>query len=85
MDNGAHKGGEAGTFKTLSIPAAGGGALWQLHVAEGVPANLNTAAERIANLPGSDSGHWIEVDGEPSGTLQVTNGRTGKTMTYSAH
>ena len=82
MDNGAAKGGEPGTFKTLASPASGGGVLWQLHVAEHVPAGSNAPADRIANLPGPDAGHWIEVDGDASGAMVVTNARTGKSTTY---
>lgn len=81
MDNGAHKGGEAGTFRTLAAPASGGGVLWTLHTAEGVPAGLNVDAARIANRPGED-GNWIEVDGSGDGSLAVTNGRTGATVQY---
>lgn len=81
MDNGAHKGGEAGTFRTLETPASGVGVLWQMHAAEGVPAGLNVDLARIANRAGED-GNWIEVDGSEDGSLVVTNGRTGATAQY---
>jgi len=82
MDNGAHKGGEPGTFRTLEDPASGVGALWQLHAAEGVGPELNTTQDRMANRAGEE-GNWIEVDAAPDGTMDVTNGRTGEVMRYS--
>ena len=81
MDNGAHKGGEPGTFRTLKDPVNGVGALWQLHAAEGVSAELNTEQERMANRAGED-GHWLEVDGAKNGEVMVTNGRTGAVVRY---
>ena len=82
MDNGPHKGGEPGTFRTLEDPASGVGALWQLHAAEGVGAELNTMQDRMANRAGED-GNWIEVDAAADGTMDVTNGRTGDVVRYA--
>ncbi len=82
MDNGAHKGGEPDTLRTLEEPANGVGALWQLHAAEGVGPELNTVQERMANRAGED-GSWLEVDAAPDGSMEVTNGRTGEVVRYS--
>lgn len=82
MDNGERKGGEAETMQTLAAGANGVGAVWQLHAAASVGPELNTVQERMANRAGED-GNWLEVDASRDGTVEVTNGRTGKVTRYT--
>ena len=85
MDNGAHKGGSqpAWTVVAASPRIAGGkGDLWQLHTAEDSDAAHNVAEKRIANLPGPDSGHSLELVGRLDGSFYVVNERTGETVPY---
>jgi competence protein ComEC len=83
MDNGETKGGSIPTLKLLK-KAPGLETLWQLHYsAEGGPA-LNPASEYIANLLGPDSGNYLKLTVDPSGSFAVFNSRTGKTKDYAA-
>jgi competence protein ComEC len=85
MDNGAKKGGSqpAWTVVEASPRIAGGkGDLWQLHTAEGSDAAHNVAEKRIANLPGPDAGHSLELSGRQDGSFSVINERTGETVPY---
>jgi competence protein ComEC len=87
MDNGAQKGGSqpAWTVVEASPRITGGkGDLWQLHTAEGSDAAHNVAEKRIANLPGPDSGHSLELLGRKDGSFSVINERTGETVPYGA-
>ena len=82
IDNGGHKGAEPGAWSIIrSTPRLLD--IWQLHTAE-APGAHNTGDERIANLPGPDAGHALELTARPDGSFSVTNGRTAQTVTYPA-
>ena len=83
VDNAPRKGAEAETMRTLAAEDNGVGAVWQLHAAASVGPELNTVQERMANRAGED-GSWLEVDASRDGTMEVTNGRTGQVIRYSA-
>ena len=59
-------------------------AIWQLHTAEHNDAAHNVPDARIANLPGPDAAHPLELTGRKDGSLAVTNQRTGETVQYGA-
>ena len=83
MDNGEQKGGSTSVLQTIKN-SPGLETLWQLHFSdEGGTAN-NTAAEFIANPPGPDGGHYIELIGDKSGSFDVINSRTHVTKHYAA-
>lgn len=82
MDNGETKGGSLATFQTLS-QAPELETLWQLHSSKEA-GSLNTAAEYIANLQGTDPGNSIELTAQRNGGFTITNARTGATKTYPA-
>jgi beta-lactamase superfamily II metal-dependent hydrolase len=83
MDNGATKGGSIPTLKTFAHDP-GLETLWQLHFSnEGGPTN-NTAERYIANLPGPDAGHYLELTAAPDGSFEVLNPRTNLTQKYAA-
>jgi beta-lactamase superfamily II metal-dependent hydrolase len=83
MDNGATKGGQPGAWEIIDrSPRLK--ALWQLHTAIHNDAAHNTAEERIANLPGPDSGHYLLLTGRADASFSVTNSRTGQTVDYPA-
>jgi competence protein ComEC len=85
MDNGGHKGGSQPAWSVIEASpriAGGKGDLWQLHTAEGSDAAHNVADARIANLPGPDAGHSLELLARKDGSLAVTNERTGQTVQY---
>ncbi len=81
MDNGATKGGSVPTFVTLK-GAPGLEALWQVHFSDEGGAANNRAAEYIANLPGPDAGHSLELIAGRDGSFAMLNGRTGETKRY---
>jgi len=80
MDNGEKKGGSTPTFNTLAA-APGLQGLWQLHFSDEAE-KLNTPQTYIANPNGPDGGNWIELDGDASGNITVTNSRNGYTHEY---
>jgi hypothetical protein len=83
MDNGATKGGQPGAWEIIDrSPRLK--ALWQLHTAIHNDAAHNTSDERIANLPGPDSGHYLLLTGRADASFSVTNSRTGQTVDYPA-
>lgn len=83
MNNGEKKGGSTPTLKTIA-QAPGLETLWQLHYsAEGGGEN-NTAADYIANLQGTDPGHYFELIGDKDGSFDVLNSRTNVTKHYPA-
>jgi len=83
MDNGEKKGGSTPTLETIA-KSPGLETLWQLHYsAEGGDAH-NTATEYIANPLGTDAGHFLELIGNPDGSFDVRNERTGATKHYAA-
>lgn len=82
MDNGETKGGSTPTLQTLHA-VTGLQALYQLHYsAEGGTAN-NTQPQYIANLKGTDPGHYIELIGSRDGVFTVLNARTGASQNYA--
>jgi hypothetical protein len=83
MDNSGRKGDAPTTFDTIEGSSRLKD-LWQLHTAEGNDAKHNVAESKIANLPGSDAGNYLELTGNMDGSIAVTNGRTGETVKYSA-
>ncbi|MGA7156182.1 MAG: MBL fold metallo-hydrolase [Acidobacteriaceae bacterium] len=81
MDNGATKGGSTPTLKTLS-KAPGLETLWQLHYSEeGGPAH-NTAEQYIANIHGTDQGHYLQLTAAKDGSFTVLNSRTNVARKY---
>jgi hypothetical protein len=82
MDDGEKKGGSPATLDTLHS-SPGLEALYQLHYAV-ESGDKNTAAEYIANLPGTDAGNPIELTAAKDGSFSVTNTRTGVTKEYPA-
>ena len=76
MDNGAKKGGSTPVLKTF-LKAPGLETLWQIHFSEEGGMENNTAEKYIANVPGPDSGHGIELVAHANGSFDVTNTRTG--------
>jgi competence protein ComEC len=84
MDNGATKGGSTSTLKTVS-QAPGLETLWQLHFSNEGGASNNTAERYIANLPGPDAGHSLELTAASDGSFEVRNARTNFTQKYAAH
>ncbi len=91
MDNGARKGGSTPVLKTIQA-APGLETLWQVHFSEeGGKAN-NTAEQYIANLSdapvdgakGPDTGNYLELVADPSGSFDVYNSRTQETKHYPA-
>jgi len=83
MDNGAKKGGSAPALETIG-DAPGLEMLWQLHFSEDGGEELNTANDYIANLPGPDTGYFIELIGGGDGSFDVRNQRTGVVKHYAA-
>ncbi len=81
MDNGAKKGGSVPTFVTFA-QVRGLETLWQLHYSEEGGAAHNAKEAYIANLPGPDAGHFLELTGARDGSFAVFNDRTGVTQTY---
>jgi len=80
MDNGARKIGAASVMKTLKA-APGMQAVYLLHWSANAP-NDNPPNEFIANLQDSPDGKFIKVSAEDTGTITVTNGRTGESKVY---
>ncbi len=83
MDNGATKGGSIPTLKTVA-KAPGLETLWQLHFSNEGGAQYNTAPPNIANLPGPDAGHYLELTAAKDGSFEVLNARTNFTRKYAA-
>jgi beta-lactamase superfamily II metal-dependent hydrolase len=83
IDNSGRKGAAASTIDTIRGSSRLED-LWQLHTAEGNDAAHNVAESHIANLPGADAGNYLELSVRPSGSISVTNPRTGATVEYPA-
>jgi hypothetical protein len=83
MDNGAKKGGSVPALEVINA-APGLETLWELHFSEEGGDELNTADEYIANLPGPDAGHWLELVGSGDGSFDVKNSRTGTVKHYAS-
>ena len=80
MDNGARKIGAASVMKTLKA-APGMQAVYLLHWSANAP-NDNPPNEFIANLQDSPDGKSIKISAEDTGTITVTNGRTGESKVF---
>jgi competence protein ComEC len=97
MDNGATKGASPATWMRVHS-APGLEDLWQLHTAEppsfGIRMHMwfagqdsavhNVADPFIANLPGSDAGHYFKIVAWNDGNFDVYNSRTNATKHYAA-
>ena len=83
MDNGAKKGGTPSVWDIIE-KSPGLENLWQLHFSEEGGATHNVAEEFIANPPGPDAGHYLEVTAWPDGSFDVFNSRTQKARHYAA-
>lgn len=83
MDNGATKGADPGAWEIVDHSSRLKD-LWQLHTAIHNDAAHNAADSRIANLPGSDAGHYLLLTGHSDGSFAVTNERTGQSVDYPA-
>lgn len=80
MNNGATKGGDPWTFRT--VRAQPGLDLWQLHASRH-PGAINAAEDFIANVEDEDcDGHWIRLRASADGSFSLANGRTGFVRTY---
>jgi competence protein ComEC len=83
MDNGATKGGSLPVLETIA-KAPGLEDLWQLHYSEEGGPTHNVSDQRIANLQGPDTGHYLKVTAFESGRFEVYNSRNGVTQGYPA-
>lgn len=81
MDNGAKKGGSTSVLDTIA-DAPGMETLWQLHFSEEGGPDHNTEEPYIANLEGTNEGHFLELTSTGDGTFDVLNSRTGATKHY---
>jgi competence protein ComEC len=81
MDNGATKGGSPLVWDIVT-KAPGLEDLWQLHYSEEGGATHNVAERLIANLQGSDSGHYLKVTALENGRFEVFNSRNGVVKAY---
>jgi beta-lactamase superfamily II metal-dependent hydrolase len=80
MNNGAMKGGDPKTFKT--VQAQRGLDLWQLHASRREGAK-NAHEDFIANLHDEQcAGHWIKLIANEDGSFVTINGRNGFTKSY---
>ncbi|MBW4038209.1 MAG: MBL fold metallo-hydrolase [Acidobacteria bacterium] len=83
MDNGETKGGSTPTLKTFA-KAPGLEALWQLHYSDEGGAAYNRPEKYIANMPGTDAGHSIEMEASKDGSFEVVNSRNDFRQRYAA-
>jgi competence protein ComEC len=82
MNNGARKGGEPDTFKTIkSIP--GFQDLWQEHYSE-MYTDANPPEQFIANMNTQDHGHNFHLTVRPDGSATMVNERNGFKKEYPA-
>jgi len=81
MDNGATKGGAPEVWEIVT-KAPGLEDLWQLHYSEAGGPSHNVAERRIANLQGTDTGHYLKVTALESGRFEVVNSRNGAMKAY---
>ncbi len=81
MNNGATKGGGAGTFGILR-GAPSPIELWQLHYAINAGKENNANDSFIANLEEVCEGKWIRLNAEKDGSFQVYNSRNKFEKSY---
>jgi competence protein ComEC len=82
MDDGETKGGSTPTLVTVAT-SPGLETAWQLHYSVEGGAEHNTAAAYIANMPGVDAGHYLELTGSKDGSFDVLNSRTKMVKHYA--
>jgi competence protein ComEC len=92
MNNGANKGGEIPTFKTLKS-SPGLEDLWQLHYGveagslnspEQFVANLGRAGTKESGVPDESSAYYIKLSARSDGSFTLTNSRNGYSKDYVA-
>lgn len=83
MNNNPTKGGVATTFDILK-KSPGLEDLWQLHLSDNVPKDVNAPESFIANLGGEDAAHYIKLSARSDGSFTITNARNGFAKTYRA-
>jgi competence protein ComEC len=92
LNNGANKGGEIPTFKTLKS-SPGLEDLWQLHYGveakslnseEKFIANLGTAGTKDSGVPDESPVNYIKLAARPDGSFTLTNSRNGYSKEYAA-
>jgi competence protein ComEC len=81
MNNGEKKGGSTPTLVTIA-KAPGIETLWQLHYSAEGGNEHNTSPEFIANLQGTDPGHYFELIADKDGSFDIVNSRTNATKHY---
>jgi beta-lactamase superfamily II metal-dependent hydrolase len=83
MDNGAKKGGSIPTLDTIA-KAPGLQTLWQLHFSDEGGSTHNTPERYIANIQGTDGGHFLVLTATKDGGFEVSNSRTKFSQKYPA-
>jgi len=85
MNNGPRKGGPVDGFETLR-KSPGIEDIWQVHLALGIPKEVNTDEKLIANTqPSAEcNGNMLHVSVAPDGSYTVTNLRNNFSKTYQA-
>jgi len=83
MNNGARKGGDPRSWKTLR-KSPGLEDLWQLHFSVAGGAENNVADRFIANIEGGTDGNYLKASASEDGSFSIFNSRTRETKRYSA-
>jgi beta-lactamase superfamily II metal-dependent hydrolase len=83
MNNGARKGGNPDSIKTVRT-SPGLEDMWQIHYAMEAGNESNSQKDFIANLEEQCEGRGIKLSAEPSGAFAVTNLRNGFAKSYAA-
>ena len=83
VENSAKKGGSASALDIIHS-SPGIAATYQLHWSEDAGTSHNSPAEFLANLQGTDTGHYLKLTANPDGSLDVFNSRTAKSDHYPA-
>jgi competence protein ComEC len=83
MNNGASKGGDPRSWRTLR-DSPGLEDLWQLHFSLAGGADHNVQERFIANLEGGTDGHYLRASASEDGSFTIFNARTGETKRYAA-
>lgn len=82
MNNGATKGGTPEAWQTIH-GSPGLQDIWQVHYATAGGDANNVSEQMIANPKGApDSGNWLKLSADASGSFTVTNGRNGYSKKY---
>jgi beta-lactamase superfamily II metal-dependent hydrolase len=79
MNNGAFKGGDPESFKTLRAQPEMD--LWQLHESRHEGAQ-NSPDPFIANVDDGTTGYWLKLTAKEDGSFEVLNSRTGFVKKY---